>query len=155
EGSHFAGAREVVSTIAGLKACWVGKPTRGQAEVEVTIPPGTAAAAYQFAVKTDGGQSENLPFTVDWFTAVKKLDGHYSPGTAQVVPLPVTLVGALARAGDVDYYRFDAAAGQEIGVQALTAARFEPVLQWLDVQGRMLSESSNGLLGYRCSKSGA
>ena len=55
-------------------------------------------------------------------------------GSALAWP-PATLVGSIGRAGDVDYYRFEAKAGQEVGVQALAAAagaKLDPVLVLTD-----------------------
>lgn len=157
EGANLAGTRELVTTIAGLKTSFLNKPETEQAEVAVTIPPATAAGVYQVAIKTEGGQSGNIPFTVDSFAPVGKDEGHDSPRTAQHVSLPVTLVGAIGRAGDVDYFRCEAAAGQEIGVQALTGilgSKLEPILEWLDAEGRVLVESGSGLLGFTCPRPG-
>ena len=67
------------------------------------------------------------------------------------------MIGAVGKAGDVDYYRFEAKAGQEVGVQLLTAAvgsKLEPVLELTDADGRSLAESANGLLGYTCPAAG-
>ena len=38
---------------------------------------------------------------------------------AQTVKLPATMVGAIDRAGDADFFRFDAKAGDQIGVQVI------------------------------------
>jgi hypothetical protein len=68
------------------------------------------------------------------------------------------LVGSLARAGDVDFYCFSAAAGQQIGVQAVVetpASKLEPVLQLTDGSGNVLAESSTGVLGYTCPRAGS
>ena len=72
------------------------------------------------------------------------------------VKLPATIQGSIGRAGDVDYYRFEAKAGQEIGVQIQPAdkAKLDVVLQLIDAEGRILTESTNGLLGYTCPKAG-
>src|SRR5262249_20794428 len=79
------------------------------------------------------------------------------PRTGQVVALPATLVGAVGRAGEMDWYRFEAKAGQEIGVQAMTAAvgsKLDPVLVLAGADGRTLAEGGNGLLGYTCRAAG-
>jgi len=79
-----------------------------------------------------------------------------SPRTGQNIKLPATIHGSIGRAGDVDYYRFEAKAGQEIGVQIqpLAQARLDVVLQLIDADGRALTESAQGLLGYTCPKAG-
>jgi WD40 repeat protein len=94
-------------------------------------------------------QSEPLP---------RKPSPGDSPRTGDKLTLPTTVEGAIRRAGRTDYYRFDATAGQEVGVQIVTAtpgSKLEPVLQLTDEAGRVLSESTNGLLGYRVTKDGA
>jgi dipeptidyl aminopeptidase/acylaminoacyl peptidase len=80
-----------------------------------------------------------------------------SPRTGQTVKLPATINGSIGRAGDVDYYRFEAKAGQEVGVQVqpAAAAKLEPVLQVIDADGRVLTESTTGLLGLACPKAGS
>jgi cytochrome c/WD40 domain-containing protein len=79
-----------------------------------------------------------------------------SPRTGQHVKLPVPIQGSIGRAGDVDYYRFEAKAGQEIGVEVkpLAKAKLDVVLQLIDADGRILTESTKGLLGYTCPKAG-
>ena len=157
QGQNLAGEPKIISTVPGVKPVQANA-TKGQIDVEVTIPATTPAGVYQFAVATAAGQTANVPFTVDAFAAVDKVEGHHSPGTGQGVKPPVTIVGSVSRAGDVDFYRIEAAAGQSFGVQALTAplgSKLEPILQWLDGDGRLLVESANGLLGVTCPKAGS
>jgi hypothetical protein len=80
-----------------------------------------------------------------------------SPRTGEKVVLPATIEGAISRAGRTDYYRFDAKAGQDIGVQIQTAplgSKLDSVLQLVDESGHVLAESTNGLLGLRIGKDG-
>src|SRR5205823_3205012 len=101
--------------------------------------------------------SKAVSFAVDPFPAVEEKEANDSPGTGQTVALPVTIAGSLGRAGDVDYYRFEAQPGQEIGVQAtagIGGSRPEPALHLLDAGGRVVAESTTGVLGYRCDKPG-
>jgi hypothetical protein len=103
-----------------------------------TPPPGPAAPA-------------------DPFPKSDEVEPNDSPMTAQKVTLPVSIHGSIAKAGDVDYYRFEAKAGQEVGAQALTAAvgsKLEPVLLLTDATGQVVAESTNGLLGYTCPRAG-
>ncbi|MGH7225383.1 MAG: hypothetical protein ACRELF_19355, partial [Gemmataceae bacterium] len=86
-----------------------------------------------------------------------------SPRTGQNIQLPATVHGVLERAGDMDYYRFQAKAGQEIGarIQPRTAdvptrsvATRNMVLQLIDADGRIVADSTTGLLGHTCTKAG-
>jgi WD40 repeat protein len=79
-----------------------------------------------------------------------------SPRTGQSIKLPATIDGSIGRAGDVDYYRFEAKAGQEVGVwiEPAAGAKLDVVVQLMDTDGRLLTESKNGLLGYTCPQAG-
>jgi hypothetical protein len=97
--------------------------------------------------KTGKVQAQPLP------PAVKKT--NHSPRTGEKVQLPVTINDGLDRAGEVDYFRFDAAAGQQIGVQLqVNGGTLEPVLVLVDPEGRELTESTSGVLGHTCAKAG-
>ena len=76
--------------------------------------------------------------------------------TTHSAELDHTLIGTLARPGDVAYFRFAAKAGQEVGVQAVNPAgsKLDPVMQWTDSTGRVLAESAGGLLGVVCPEAG-
>jgi hypothetical protein len=75
---------------------------------------------------------------------------------AHSTELDRTLVGTLQRPGDVAYVRFAAKAGQEVGLQAFAAAgsKLEPVVQCSAPDGRVLAESTAGLLGLVCPEAG-
>ncbi len=99
-------------------------------------------------------QAEPLPIKPKPPIAEKEL--HDSPRTGQHVKLPATIHGSIGRAGDIDYYRFEAKAGQEIGVEIkpIDKAKLDTVLQLIDAEGHILTESTKGLLGYTCPKAG-
>ncbi len=157
EGKYLRETTEVRAGIPGGKATFAPGTTPDEIDVTLTIPAETPAGVYPIRVKTPAGQSGPLNFIVDLFPTVAETEGRRSPTTGQKITLPATVVGSIGRAGDVDYYRFDAQAGQEIGVQVLTAAigsKLEPVLELTDAAGRILAESNNGLLGYTCTQTG-
>jgi hypothetical protein len=156
EGMDLEGA-VVESDLAGVRFEIVPGGTAAAFEVRVTLPTTTPAGSYPIRVKTPAGTA-SLPFVVDLFDAVNEVEGNHSPRTAQPVKLPVTVVGVVGRAGDVDYYRFEAKAGQEIGVQILTAplgSKLEPVLTLSDTDGNVLVRSTNGLLAFTAPKDGS
>jgi hypothetical protein len=113
-------------------------------------------------VDADTGKVQGQPLPLkpgkkDRFPTVQEVEPNDSPGTGQLVTLPATLVGAVGKAGDVDFFRFEAKAGQEVGVQVLAkeiGSKLEPVVQLVDVaSGRVVAEGE-GFLGYRCPKAG-
>ncbi|MBL8799110.1 MAG: hypothetical protein JNM56_34815, partial [Planctomycetia bacterium] len=91
----------------------------------------------------------------DRFEPLNKQPGNDTPASAQAIDLSATIVGALDRAGAVDFYRFEAKANQQIGAQAVVAdaKTFEPVLQLTDAAGQVLAEGP-GVLGFTCPQAG-
>ncbi|HEY7429007.1 MAG TPA: c-type cytochrome domain-containing protein, partial [Gemmataceae bacterium] len=102
------------------------------------------------------GKPQGEPLPIKPKPPVAENEPNDSPRTGQRVKLPATIDGSIGRAGDVDYYRFEAKAGQEVGVQIQPAAgaKLETILQLTDADGHLLIESTNGLLGYTCPKAG-
>jgi WD40 repeat protein len=158
EGQNLDGVTEVMSGTPGLKIVVAPGGTATALDVDVTIPADSAPAAYQLTVKTDAGASGPLAFIVDRFTPVMEVEPNDSPRYGQKIALPATVVGAIGKAGDGDYFRFEAKSGQEVGVQLLTAAigsKLEPILDLTDADGHVVAESASGLLGYTCPAAGA
>jgi hypothetical protein len=157
EGKYLQGAAEVTAAVPNGKVTFAPGASPDVLDVTLDVPAGTPAGAYALRVKTPAGQSAPVNFIVDLFSVVAESEGRRSPTTGQKVTLPATIVGSIGRAGDVDFYRFDARAGQEVGVQVLASAigsKLDPVLLLTDASGRVLAESTNGLLGYTCPEAG-
>jgi hypothetical protein len=102
------------------------------------------------------GKPQAEPLPIKPKPPIAEMEPNDSPRTGQHVKLPATVHGSIGRAGDFDYYRFEARAGQEIGVQIqpVAKAKLDVVLQLIDADGRILTESTKGLLGYICPKPG-
>jgi hypothetical protein len=158
EGKNLVGVTELTSTAPGVTARLLPNGVQPRRiEADVTFPATTTAGVHQLVLKSAGGPSASLPFTVDLFPQVNEVEPNDSPTTGLQITLPASVIGAISRAGETDYYRFQATAGQEVGVQVLTAAvgsKLEPVLVLTDAAGRMLAESTNDLLGYTCPRAG-
>jgi WD40 repeat protein len=87
------------------------------------------------------------------FGAVGEIEPNDSPRTGQPITLPVTLIGTIGRAGDTDWFRFEAQPGQEVGVEAVTGkigSTLSAYLQLVDPQGNIVAESGLGHLGHVC-----
>ena len=84
--------------------------------------------------------------------------GTESARTAAKVAWPASVVAALEKPGQADYFRFDAKAGDELGFEILTTAgdakKFDPILTLTDDKGHVLQESFTGLLGFRVTQPG-
>jgi WD40 repeat protein len=157
EGSHLNDASEAVVNVPGVKAVVVAEANRVQ--VDLAFPLSTAPGVYQFRLKNAAGASAPVSFTVDAYSAIKENGIHGSPGTGQKITLPATVVGTIERAGEVDYYQFEARAGDQLGVLIQPAApqgkkSFTPFLQLTDREGNNLAQSTQEFLGFTFRKNG-
>jgi WD40 repeat protein len=151
DGQRFDEVTELVTSVPGVAVRLLPAGHHALTLLaDVTFPTATPPGVYELRLKGPAGQSGPLPFYVDPFPMVTEQEPNDSPGTGQKITLPVTVAGALDRAGDMDFYRFEAKAGQELGVQVQPApgAKLDPFLKLTDAAGRVLAESGDGHLGY-------
>ncbi|MFO0935497.1 MAG: WD40 repeat domain-containing protein [Gemmataceae bacterium] len=136
----------IVSSHAKAKLIPSTDPTRLAAEITInpTAPPGPI----QLVLQSEEGDSNPVAVTVERFAELAQKEERDSFASANLVPLNATLVGTLSRAGAVDYYRFRATAGQQVGIAA--TVKFASLLTLFDPAGKMLAVSSNGTLGMVC-----
>ncbi|HJT76964.1 MAG TPA: c-type cytochrome domain-containing protein [Gemmataceae bacterium] len=158
EGNHLDTTTELTATGPGITGKVVAEG-RGphSVQVDVTLPATLPPGVYSLSLKNPAGQSKPLPLTVDAFAAVAEAEPNDAASSGQPVTLPVAVAGALQRPGDVDFYRFEAKAGQELGVQAVltgTGTKPDPVLVLLDGAAHVLAETGSGVLGYTFSRPG-
>jgi dipeptidyl aminopeptidase/acylaminoacyl peptidase len=101
-------------------------------------------------------KSENKPLPSDQFPFVQEQPTSDSARMAQSISLPATVAGQIDRAGDMDYYRFSAKAGDEVGVFVNTTAvgsKLDPVVVVTDETGTVLHEGTTHL-GIRIPRGG-
>ncbi len=142
---------------SGAKVTLTGPRSRTRLEADVTVPADAAPGAVRLVLTSEGGESNAVRFWADRFPAVAEEGQTDSARTAMAVKLPATIVGALDRPGDTDFYRFEAEAGQQVGVQVTTAAargQFDPVVLLTDEAGQVLAEGADGRLGFTCPAAG-
>jgi WD40 repeat protein len=156
-GQNLDQATELTVSFPGVTAHLLDagrSPTQVQAEL--TFPAATPAGIYSLSLKNSAGASGPLSFMVDPFPLVSEKEPNDSPTSGQSVVLPESVAGSLGRAGDVDFYRFEAKAGQEIGVQVVVepGAKWDPILELTDQAGEILVESEDRVLGYTCPRAG-
>ena len=157
DGNYLQGVTEIVCSRPGvISRILSGGVQAKHVEADVTFPADTPAGLYQLGLKGPQGESARLPFAVDLYEATAEKEPNDSPSTGQPASASTTIAGSFQRAGDVDYYRFQVRAGQEIGVQAVAApgAKVHAVLLLLDGAGARLAESSQGFLGHAFSREG-
>jgi WD40 repeat protein len=91
------------------------------------------------------------------FPLIDEVEPNNSPGTGQAVKLPASIAGKLQQTGDVDWFRFEVEAGQQVGVQMLTkeiGSKVDAYLELVDAAGKVLARSNDGFLGHTFAKAG-
>jgi hypothetical protein len=111
----------------------------------VTIAKDVPHGVHGFRLHTPLGVSNQLRFAISALPEIKE-DEPNDGAKPQVVRLPAALVGALAKAGDVDAYRFTARAGEEMVFQVVArpiGARLDSVIRLLDASGKVVAENND------------
>jgi DNA-binding beta-propeller fold protein YncE len=153
EGKNLVREAEIVGLPAGVTAKVKSVAANGtKLTAELAFAAGTEPGVYRLSLKTPGGATEARTLALDAFPVDLSVDGADRRGEARALPLPATAAGGLDKAGDIDHYAFDAAAGAEIGVRLFPASpnpKLSPVVALLDPDGKTVAESSSdGSLGY-------
>jgi hypothetical protein len=98
------------------------------------------------SVRGHGSQSNAVRFAVDSRPSIRETDCNDTPAEAQRVTLPATVDGRIERAGDVDFFRFSGAAGQEVVAEVIARRLGSPVdsmLSLTDAHGRRLAANDD------------
>jgi len=149
-GKNLDKVHYLVTTQEGITSKIV-TATATTVEADIVLPPFTPAGVYEVHLRGSTGVSKAQSLIVDLFPEVRAQDGGRSPGTGQLLKLPASVIGNLHKAGDVDFYRFHVASGQQLGVQVLTkvvGSKIDPYLQLTDEHGNVVAEATEGFLGY-------
>ena len=128
----------------------------GSLTLSVTVPTQLKAEVIDLTLSSEAGKSGPLKLALDPFDSVVESGVTDSARAAQRLKLPATVIGAIDRAGDVDFFKFDANAGDEIGIQLIASeagSKLDPVLVLSDSVGTTLEEG-NATLGFVVPKTG-
>jgi hypothetical protein len=156
-GKNLDHVKKATASLPDVRVILLPNPTPDRLELDLAIPSRAAVGALQLTFEGDAGKSAPLPFAIDRYPAVPESGITDSARAAMPVKLPVTVVGSIDRAGDVDFFRFEAKAGQEIGAQVVAAevgSKLDPVLVITDAGGRLLAEG-NAAIGYTVRTTGS
>lgn len=156
-GTNLDSVKTVTATNPGVKVKMTSQePIADDLVMEVTIDDTVPLGLIQLIFEGPGGKSAPITFAVDRFASVLEAGATDSANASMAVQLPTTVVGVIDRAGDVDYFHFNAKAGDQIGVQVMTneiGSKLDPALVLTDESGNVLAEGS-GALGYVVRKNG-
>jgi hypothetical protein len=138
------------------------EPLKMQAKVEVTAEKWVAPGTHQFRLITPHGSSTLAKFAIGAFPELEEQEPNNEIEQAQPVSLPATINGVILKAGDIDQYRFQASAGQEMVFQVKAGelgSLLDPVIEIYNFQGDRVASNlhatDRSLLGYRVSASGS
>jgi hypothetical protein len=120
----------------------------GELALEVAVGGAAPVGAVQLTFAGDGGKSAPVALAIDRFAAVPEAGATDSAHAAMPVSLPATVVATIDRAGDVDYFRFSAKAGDQVGAQVVAGelgSKLDPALALTDAAGNVLAEGGTSL----------
>jgi hypothetical protein len=119
-------------------------PPRNQVTVEVEIAPEAEVGPVTFRLLTPLGTSPEGRFLVEpYYGESTDREPNDTPETAVETFLPAILAGTISRPGDVDYYKIQVKAGQEIsflnGAMQIGSS-LQPVVAIEDAAGKVVRE---------------
>jgi hypothetical protein len=130
---------------------------RAKSSTSLTVTLDAKAASLgpvSLTVESPLGPSNGVTVALEAFDSIAETGRTDSLSSAMTIPLDRVVAGVLDRAGDADFVRFEAKAGQEIGM-TVAAAKFSPLLSVHGPAGELLGESAAGAYGFVAPKDGA
>jgi hypothetical protein len=117
-----------------------------EAEIEVTLPPDCPARTVTVTVLTPAGESPPHALLVDRVPVVAEKEPNNGFREAQPITPGQDVQGAISQNQDVDVYRFEGKAGQQIVAEVLAArygSALDSFLTLYDGQGRTLASNDD------------
>lgn len=117
-------------------------PPRNQVTVEVEIAPEAEIGDVSFRLQTPLGTSPEGTFLIEPYVGeAPDQEPNDTLAGAFETHLPAVLTGVIAKAGDLDHFKFTARAGQTIVIEnssAKVGSTLQPVIAILDASGAVL-----------------
>ncbi|MGC3967334.1 MAG: PPC domain-containing protein [Pirellulales bacterium] len=139
------------------------KPDPKRTVFELSVPQETVPGIYGVRITSAAGATNLRLIMVDDLPTVAEDTSNKSVSKAQALSLPCAVDG-LCEPESYDYYKFTAAAGQRISVEAVAqrlGSALDPVVRLLDAAGHELayadddeSTGPDGRFSYRIQKAG-
>jgi hypothetical protein len=139
-------------------------PPRNQVTVEVEVSPDAEIGPVAFRLLTPLGTSPEGRFLIEpYYGEAPDKEPNDTPETAFETFLPAILAGTISRPGDVDFFKIQVKAGQEISFlnQAmLIGSSLQPVVSILDAESNPIRDfgvnggSEQTMFGHRFEKAG-
>jgi hypothetical protein len=146
QGKHLAAATEVKSSHAGLTARLVGEPQAERATIAVAAAADLPAGKHELWLAGPGGESGRQAVWVDELPQVVEVEPNDRLDQASLVTLPAGAWGVLAAKGDIDHFRFEGRAGQQLVLDLAgerLGAKLNAQLTLFDNQGRVVGGNND------------
>jgi hypothetical protein len=167
QGVNLSGATRVLSDDPAIRGEVLTPPipllNRTEVKVRATIREGARVGIHRMALQTPFGTTGGITFAVGGWPEVKERLPDENDSSATPLTLPATAIGAMQVPGDVDRFRFEARAGQELLFQVVAGeirSRLNSVLTLRDASGRVVAQNNDAegrvdsLLGHRFAAGG-
>ena len=119
-------------------------PPRNQVTVEVDVDPDAEIGPVSFRLLTPLGTSPEGRFLIEpYYGEAPDREPNDTPDDAFETFLPAILTGTISRPGDVDYYKIQARAGQDVSFYngaMLIGSSLQPVVTILDAELSTVAE---------------
>jgi hypothetical protein len=119
-------------------------PPRNQVTVEVEVDPEAEIGPVSFRLLTPLGTSPEGRFLVEpYYGEAPDREPNDSPDQAFETILPAVLVGTISRPGDLDYFKIQVTAGQEVSFYngaMLIGSALQPIVTILDTDLNVVRE---------------
>ncbi len=119
-------------------------PPRNQVTVEVDVSPDAEIGPVGFRLLTPLGTSPEGKFLIEpYYGEAPDKEPNDTPENAFETFLPAILAGAISRPGDIDYYKIQVKAGQELSFlngAMLIGSALQPVVTILDSDLNVVAE---------------
>lgn len=147
-GKNLAGATAVTFNTQAIKATIAKEPApkAGEIWIEATPTKELGRGLYRLALTTPGGKTMEQPIYVDDLPVILEAEPNDSLQAVKAVALPATFVGDLNRAGDSDYFSFEAKKGQTVIIDigaATIESKVDAVATILDSTGKVLAANND------------
>ncbi len=139
-------------------------PPRNQVTVEVEIAPEAEIGPVTFRLLTPLGTSPEGRFLIEpYYGEAPDKEPNDTPEDAFETFLPAILTGAISRPGDIDYYKIQVKAGQQLSFlngAMLIGSSLQPVVAIVDADFNVVHEYGNNggaeqvMFAHRFEKSG-
>lgn len=142
-------ATSVVFAEPGLSATLIprAKPDPNAIDVELAVAADARVGAHRLGVITPLGVPPFQTFVISRHPEANEKEPNDEPANVAPTPLPATLLGTIDRPGDLDHFRFQAAAGQQVVLETLArglGSGLNTILTVMDAEGKTIAEANTG-----------